>query len=1509
MKKKLVIILILAGLLIGGVWWWRVRSNKPDRMLSKAQTALNASMLDDALTLADGYVAKFPADWRGYFVKAQVFMRRGKYVDARKYLTQAAELQQKSQTSKGTMDATRIQMVMSNSYSFPASYILSKRADEVSDKQLEKAAEDTKNSLKILDGIKETDPGMRLDVLQTQGLNSRLLGECYDRIADSIRIQARMRQSGGFEKKFETMMKDAAVYDTLSDAAYTIAMNKLYEVVSAEPSRKVAGQNLAELCVECGDLQPYEKSRKLLLEEQKIVPEAKVIIWMQDVQKAQTVLAPPQLKTKISTVTQQVDELLKKNPDNRRLLIARAQLALLQKDGDTAEKCCSKVLAEQPRHDQARLLMALAMLEKDRKKDAENILYELKTDFPNWPDAQYSYARAVNLMGKTELARQALRRTVQIDPGHAAARRMLAEMMMKEGFYESAYMDANAYYQAHPDDPKALELMVASAVKCNRQQTARDALDASLKKYPDNPAMMLVVANGYSLLGDNAKARDVIKPTAGANSGSWQERLAVVRAKIIAGEVTQAENMLLETVKLAPDSPVIYQELGNLYAATNRAMPAIENYRKSLSLDENNVACRMALAQILFRTGLLKESLTEAQKVLDVEPANTQAGILADQVRVILGIPGESVLAASNQNIESESLLKLAMTFIEHGKPEKAIELCDRVLRSSPTNAAAFLTIAQARLEQDKLPEAINNCERAISCDPQLLPTYLRMAVILSKKMSPDKVYDIFSKAAAAKIYMEQMAMGWLYEQQGDWARAQSLYSRAANDEDTPKMIADMAILRKAVVQGLQGLPDDAFATLELLNKKPQWESQALMIKAQVAAQNGKPCTEPLQKLLTIADEKDDAAIFEAVIFMSLQTGQIDLAAKACDAYRRSNPNSARPFVMMGLVAVSAGNYAKAAECYEQAVKLQPSNVQTRIMLAGVYNQCVMPKKAIQTLDDMMPLGPSAKAQALYEKAKLFTGWGLQQQALAALGELADMGFGDDPRVQFAMGIAYASLGQTEQARKSLLAVPSYVPQYIPSRQLVANLETSGDEKLKILDELLIANPGMDGVRLQKIRTLMSMDRNEAAKAEAAVLLKKFESYGALPADVSGDLFNVLLTLKLYPQALNFAQKQAVATKKQEWKKRALALTAVISPAKVFAQLNPDTADLYDSLVGISAAGTTGGDAAPWIARYATYANAAKAPENLRSATQRYRTLVSAVGTLPDGQVKVQPSMPQPVVDSLLTDKNRVKDAAALILINVAADLNMTELSMQLSQKLFNDNPACQWAVMDILSFDPSTSQLEDVYNKIAQNGSFAAKLTEAEIAFRKGELKTACDILGELSKKYPDNSVLMLRYGIALERAGRLKEALGVYRAIWDKTADVIAANNAASIMTQLSPKDPDVLSEASALMTKVLAKAPGVPAFMDTKGWIEYLRGNDPTARGYLLAGVMGLSDSVEAHYHVGMVEKNTDAKMALWHFQAAVACGQKQALAMKLSSAEEAAMKESQNQIKQLEAANAR
>lgn len=224
----------------------------------------------------------------------------------------------------------------------------------------------------------------------------------------------------------------------------------------------------------------------------------------------------------------------------------------------------------------------------------ERDLFALKTDFPQWAAAHYAYARAALANKNEELAKEALRKVTELDPDHAGARADLARILAADGFYDQAFSDAKALYDAHPDSPVAVGLFVETAVRTDQPRVALKALEAAEKQFPDRADMLLVVSGGYALLG-NAKAAggaadkaSQIKPT------TLTERLAVAQAMLRVGKTAEAETLLIDTVEAYPQSPDAHWQLGGLYLGTRRSMQAVEQYQ---------AAVKVALAEHGISTG------------------------------------------------------------------------------------------------------------------------------------------------------------------------------------------------------------------------------------------------------------------------------------------------------------------------------------------------------------------------------------------------------------------------------------------------------------------------------------------------------------------------------------------------------------------------------------------------------------------------------------------------------------------------------------------------------------------------------------------------------------------------------------------------------------------------------------------------------------------------------------------------------------------------------------------
>ena len=69
-----VVALIIVGLIGGGISW-HIYQNSGDRLLKRAELALRAKHFDKADSYADDHISKYPKDWRGYSIRAQVYMK------------------------------------------------------------------------------------------------------------------------------------------------------------------------------------------------------------------------------------------------------------------------------------------------------------------------------------------------------------------------------------------------------------------------------------------------------------------------------------------------------------------------------------------------------------------------------------------------------------------------------------------------------------------------------------------------------------------------------------------------------------------------------------------------------------------------------------------------------------------------------------------------------------------------------------------------------------------------------------------------------------------------------------------------------------------------------------------------------------------------------------------------------------------------------------------------------------------------------------------------------------------------------------------------------------------------------------------------------------------------------------------------------------------------------------------------------------------------------------------
>ncbi|SNR71779.1 tetratricopeptide repeat protein [Puniceibacterium sediminis] len=126
-------------------------------------------------------------------------------------------------------------------------------------------------------------------------------------------------------------------------------------------------------------------------------------------------------------------------------------------------------------------------------------------------------------------------------------------------------------------------------------------------------------------------------------------------------------------------------------------------------------------------------------------------------------------------------------------------------------------------------------------------------------------------------------------------------------------------------------------------------------------------------------------------------------------------------------------------------------------------------------------------------------------------------------------------------------------------------------------------------------------------------------------------------------------------------------------------------------------------------------------------------------------------------------------------------------------------------------------------------------------------------DVIQQALERMPEAPNLLWIQASLLERDGDIDGAIKVYEALYARdSGNVVIANNLASLITS-HRDDPQSIERGFTIARRL--RDTKVPAFQDTYGWIEYLRGNFDEALRYLEPAAAGLTTDPLAQYHLGM------------------------------------------------------
>lgn len=283
----------------------------------------------------------------------------------------------------------------------------------------------------------------------------------------------------------------------------------------------------------------------------------------------------------------------------------RAQLA--RREFAAAHEAARALRAHHPADRDVLYILAVSLRCLDRTAEALEVLEALERHHP-------TYGRLFEERGRCHLARRA------IDPAITAFSKAVA---------------------LNPWLPEALTTLQGLCRTHGRLQEADAAarFSARLEKLPRE----ITTAHGMFADGEIHAAEQVVRQYSRAHGDHIEGMRLLARIAMARDLPHDAEILLADLLRMAPDYPAARYEYAIALLARNKHLRAREELERLLATDPGNRACRLAHAMACARLGDYERALSAYQKLLREAPQDAELHLAIGHALKTLGRMGEAI--------------------------------------------------------------------------------------------------------------------------------------------------------------------------------------------------------------------------------------------------------------------------------------------------------------------------------------------------------------------------------------------------------------------------------------------------------------------------------------------------------------------------------------------------------------------------------------------------------------------------------------------------------------------------------------------------------------------------------------------------------------------------------------------------------------------------------------------------------------------------------------------------
>jgi putative PEP-CTERM system TPR-repeat lipoprotein len=401
------------------------------------------------------------------------------------------------------------------------------------------------------------------------------------------------------------------------------------------------------------------------------------------------------------------------------VMLARTYLANNQQE--EAKGAFNKALELNPGDPSAgNSLAGYALADKDYDS-ARQYYQQVLEHNPDNMDTRMRVAATYAMEGKDQEMLDNLDATLAAYPRSMEPRLAKARYFIAKGEPEKAIPLIEALSEKQKEHQDTLETQVTLELTMGRFHEAVGTSGQLIDLYPNVAKYHFMKSKAYAGVGDKDKLSAELDRTLELDPNHLGAKVAAARLALLSNDTSVFEAKLAELKRVAPGSTDVVQlEVAFAYKqgdkkraeelleslfkrnptsstaialASVRQMDgdstgAVEQLKRWLEDNPNDVKVREKLAEIYLATNQIKEVMAQCREILELQPNN--------------------IVALNN----------LAWYLLKDD-PKQALAYAERAIALSPGSASVLDTLAVAQLKNNNVDDARRNIDRALSIDPK----------------------------------------------------------------------------------------------------------------------------------------------------------------------------------------------------------------------------------------------------------------------------------------------------------------------------------------------------------------------------------------------------------------------------------------------------------------------------------------------------------------------------------------------------------------------------------------------------------------------------------------------------------------------------------------------------------------------------------------------------------------------------------------------------------------------